>query len=101
MDAIKFKRTQIHFLSDVFTAVVVVVARVSSESTTIARTAGVRVRGRAGGGGGCGDMRLGIKAHENMNLVYYVLPCHTSVPTPVDFNVQERIVGHYLPLFYH
>ena len=77
MDAIKFKRTQIHFLSDVFTAVVVVVARrldfrrlpgpvfdpprgmnvgsfsrtaagnrayvarVPSESTTIARTAGV------------------------------------------------------------
>ena len=30
-------------------------------------------------------MRLGIKAHENMNLVY-VLACHTSVPTPVDFN---------------
>lgn len=41
--------------------------KVPSESTTIA--SGARLVFKYGGGGR-GDMRLGIKAHENVNLVY-------------------------------
>lgn len=40
--------------------------KVPSVSTTIA--SGARLVFEYGGGGGGGDMRLGIKAHENVNL---------------------------------
>ena len=54
--------------------------KVPSVSTTIA--SGARLVFEYGGGGGGGDMRLGIKAHENVNLAIKFLRVIQAYPPP-------------------